>query len=67
MPSQKPLFPIRIDSSIMDKIKIIADKEVRTTTGQIEFILRKFIDDYEKQNGLIKNWSIFFVFLKKLM
>jgi hypothetical protein len=38
----------------MDKIKLIADKEVRTTTGQIEFILRKFIVEYEKQHGEIK-------------
>jgi metal-responsive CopG/Arc/MetJ family transcriptional regulator len=55
MPSELPLIQLRLPKEIIIKIDKISAKEVRSRTGQIEFILRKFIDDYEKQNGSIEN------------
>ncbi len=40
-------YPLRIDESLMDKIKDIAAKEDRTTNKQIEKILREWVEQYE--------------------
>lgn len=51
-------FPLRINEDILKKIKTIAEKEKRSANMQIEKILTEYIDNYEKQNGTIKQIKI---------
>ena len=47
-------FSVRLDNKDKEKIKEIAKKNSRTMNGQIEFILKNAIADYEKVNGKIE-------------
>ena len=47
-------YPLRIDSSIMEKIKFIAKENGRSVNKEIEFQLKKVITDYENANGIIQ-------------
>ena len=47
----KQQFTTRIDKDIMDKVKIISDKERRTVNNTIEYLLAKAIELYEKEHG----------------
>ncbi len=51
MPSNLPRFTIRTEQTNIDKIAYIANKESRTTTKQIEYIILKCIENYEAENG----------------
>lgn len=44
---------IRIDKSIYNKTKKIAKSESRNTNSQIEYFVRKGVEAYEKENGII--------------
>ncbi len=46
-------YPLRIDNNLMDKIRIIAEKEDRKINQQIERMLRIAVQSYEKENGAI--------------
>ena len=45
---------IRIDSSVNNKIKYIAEMEVRSVNKEIELYLKKSIKAYEEKYGVIK-------------
>lgn len=47
-------YPLRIDATIMEKLKIIAENNSRTKNKEIEYALRKYVDIYEAQYGKIK-------------
>lgn len=49
MPSNKPQFIFRTDKEILDKLKNIAELENRTANKQLEYILKKYIEEYETQ------------------
>lgn len=53
MAAQSNPYPLRIDKSIMDKIKFIAKENGRSVNKEIEFALKKYKDEYEKANGTI--------------
>lgn len=42
-------YTLRIDESLMEKIKDIAKIEDRTANKQIEHMLRKQLEEYEKK------------------
>lgn len=42
-------FNLRIDEQINNKLIEIADAEGRSKNKQIEFILKKYIEEYEKK------------------
>lgn len=44
---------IRIDEKLHAKTKIIAQKESRNLNSQIEYFIKKGIEQYEKENGEI--------------
>lgn len=44
---------IRTDLEIYDKVKYIAKKQDRSWNAQATWILRQFVQDYEKVNGKI--------------
>ena len=47
----KQQFTTRIEEDIMDKVKMISEKERRTLNNTIEYLLAKAIVLYEKENG----------------
>ena len=49
MPIKKPLT-IRANENLLEKIKIIAQKENRSLNSQIEYLLQKGVSQYEKNN-----------------
>lgn len=53
MASKLPQFVIRAESEILEKIKFIADKNKRSTTQEIVYIIEKHINEYEIKNGEI--------------
>jgi predicted transcriptional regulator len=44
---------VRLDELLMDKLKIIADREKRSLNMQIEFSLEVYTSEYEKLHGKI--------------
>lgn len=54
MASKKPQFVIRADKEILDKIKIIADENGRSTTQEIVHMIKQRINAYESIHGEIK-------------
>lgn len=51
MPSNKPQFIYRTEQTILDKLKEIAEKEERTANKQLDYIVKKFIAEYEQQES----------------
>lgn len=54
MPDYKRKFTLRIGEDTMSKIDIIAEKNKRSINAQIEFVLEKHVEEFEKQTGKIK-------------
>lgn len=46
-------YPLRIDKTIMQKMKIIAAYNGRSLNKEIEFQLRNTVSEYEIKNGEI--------------
>ncbi len=46
-------FTLRIDSEILDKFHYVADYEGRSANSQLVVLVRKCIEDFEKEHGKI--------------
>lgn len=44
---------MRYDEMLYEKSKIIAEREFRSINAQIEYFIKKGIEAYEKENGVI--------------
>ena len=44
---------IRVNEIILDKTKYIAEQENRNMNSQIEYFLKKGVEQYEKEHGII--------------
>lgn len=44
---------IRIDEDMLNKLHYVADYEARSANGQILVLIRKCIEDFEKEHGKI--------------
>lgn len=55
MPSDLPRLTVRMEQELINKINMIAKKENRSTNQQINHILKKYIEQYEKENGRINS------------
>ncbi len=44
---------IRIDEELLSKLHIVADYEDRSANGQILYLIRKCVEDFEKNKGEI--------------
>lgn len=44
---------IRVNETILDKTKAIAELENRNMNSQIEFFIKKGVEQYEKEHGVI--------------
>lgn len=53
MPSDKPRLIAYTTQDTIDKLKIIAEEENRTLSKELEYIVLKFIKEYENKNGTI--------------
>ena len=49
-----PPFSLRISENLLEKIKLIADRNKRSANKEIEFALEQYIRKYENDNGLIE-------------
>ncbi len=58
MPSDLPRLTVRTEQEIIDKMNIIAKKENRSTNQQINHVLKKYIEQYEQENGRINNLGV---------
>ena len=46
-------YSLRIDEELMRKVKVIAEKEDRPVSKQLERIIRLYVEQYEKEQGRI--------------
>ncbi len=53
MPSKLPHYALRIPSETMDKLKYIADRSGRSANKEIEQLIIRHIDKWEKVHGPI--------------
>ena len=44
---------LRIDEITYGKLKTICDKENRSINNLVEYVVKQYLSDYEKQNGPI--------------
>jgi len=53
MSTQANPYPLRVDKTVMEKIKYIAKENGRSTNKEIEISLKSIIFEYEKEKGKI--------------
>lgn len=58
MPSDLPRLTVRMEKELIDKVNILAKKESRSTNQQIIYILKKYLEQYEQENGRINNLGV---------
>ena len=49
---------IRIDSTVLDKLHVVADYEGRSANSQILILIRDCIKDFEEEHGVIETSQI---------
>lgn len=54
MPTTKPQVKTYTDTETVKKFSIIAEKESRSVSKELEYIIKQKIIDYEKEHGEIK-------------
>lgn len=42
------------DKVILDKLKVIAKMNMRTRSKEVEFALKKYVQDFEQKHGIIE-------------
>ena len=53
MSSQLPQFTIRINKTLLNKLKYIADYNARSANREIEVIIKRHIQNFELKHGAI--------------
>ena len=53
MAVQQNAYPLRVDSIIMETIKVIANENGRSVNKEIEALMKAAIIRYESENGII--------------
>lgn len=53
MPSNVPMRGLRLPDELYLKLRTIAERETRSYNQQAMFILKKFVEEYEAENGEI--------------
>ena len=46
-------FPLRPDDDLREKLRYIAEKNSRSLNKEIEFLVKKHVEAYEKEHGAI--------------
>lgn len=47
-------FTLRIDSDLLQKFRFVAEYNARSANREIELLIRKHIQDFEKKQGKIE-------------
>jgi len=55
MSSNLPKFTLRIPYELLQKISYIAEENGRSTNREIETLIKRYVSEYEKKNGVISN------------
>lgn len=50
---QQNPYPLRIDKTLLNKIKVVAALNGRSANKEIEIRMKSFIEEYETKNGVI--------------
>ncbi len=58
MPSNLPRLTLRMEQELIDKINKLAEQENRSVNQQITYIVKKYIEQYEKENGRINESGV---------
>ena len=53
MSTEKRRYTLRLHDDTFENIKYIAEKSKRSIAMQIEYILEKYVAEFEKENGPI--------------
>lgn len=53
--NKQKLYSFRTDNELIEKLNIIAEKHSRTRNKEIEYALKKYVEQYEKEEGKINN------------
>lgn len=51
MATAKVQTGLRLEEGLYEKLKILADMEGRSLNNLVEYIARRYVTDYEVQNG----------------
>lgn len=54
MATNKIQTGLRLNEILYEKAKFISSKEQRSLNNFIEYVVQKYIDDYEAKNGIIQ-------------
>lgn len=54
MSKSQTVFSLRLDETMYEKIRFIADDNRRSINAEILVVLEKYIADYERTHGAIK-------------
>lgn len=47
-------FTLRIDTELLKKFRFVADYNARSANREIEVLMKKHVDEFEKKHGTIK-------------
>lgn len=50
-------YPLKIDKDLMEKLKVLSEKEGRSVNKQIEFLIRQFVNSYPCSDNSVKSTS----------
>ncbi len=53
MPLQSK-FTLRIDSELLKKFRFVADYNARSANRELEVLMKKHVDEFEKKHGRIE-------------
>lgn len=54
MATNKIQTGLRLNETIYDKLKVIAERESRSLNNLIEYVVQQYVDAYEEANGIIR-------------
>lgn len=54
MASNLPKFTIRLEPDLLKKIRYVAEYNARSTNREIEVLIRKHVNNFEKIHGIIE-------------
>lgn len=54
MPSKKPIIAVYTEKNTIEKMKILCKLENRSISQQTEYLIKRYINEYEEKHGKIK-------------
>ena len=58
MAIERKQFLVRLKTNTYEKLKVVAQKNSRSVSNQIEFLVERYIEGYEKQNGQLSLFNV---------